>query len=372
MQQESAQPCPSEHAPVGRELAARGHLAGVRFNPCVAERELRTLLRGWRPFALMLAQVLVLSAVFLFVLWQQSARGPNWGTFVTLTGAARANAASGLAAYGRSAFVALILFQLGLLCLGLPAYSATIITMEREKRTLEALCVTPLTANDIVSGKCLPVIALGLILSLVSLPLGALCICLGGVSPVEAGWCYSYLMANAAWLAVLGVAISAVFRRTSAALAVTYAAVGALVGSGLFGEATDAAFSGVWHIGLGFEWAVIWVLLGFVIASVWIALVPFIESAARRDLYRMAKAALPMLGAAALLVAAVVALESRRTPLIPLHLMGPAVPMMWIVHRGPNPTGFPAWLIATVSLLLLSLLLWRLTVAAFHVRPAAR
>ena len=337
-----------------------GQRLGLAFNPCVAERELRVALRGGRPFVLLFLHVLIISAVFSASVWWETHQAGPFGS--PLSWAARPQV-------GRTAFLAVILCQLGLLCVGLPAYSASIITMEREKRTLEFVCVTPLTANDIVSGKCLPVVALGAIMSLISLPVAGLCMLMGGVSPVEAVWAYSYMMVNALWLAAVGVAISAVFRRSSAASAATYVAVATIIGLELLGEADG--FGG-WRMQLEARWVLVWLVLIAVIAAAWTSLAPFIHSVTHGAAASAMRHGLPLLGAAGAVVAMFVVLWAPQRHPLPLHLIAPVAPMLHILSHEPGTNAFAVWFIASLSLLLVSVLLWRLTVIAFQVRPAAR
>jgi len=190
----------------------------LRLNPCVAIHELRLRMRGGRAFWVLFAYATIAAGTFLLAMWlavwmsDQSSAG----------GAPRLN-------FGRIILSVVTYTQLVLLLLVLPAYSAGSITMEREKRTLDMLRATLLTASDVVSGKFLVVLGLGLILLLTSLPIGAWSLLLGGVAPEEVFYLYTYLFALGALATALGMFYSTLLGRSVGAMVATYGTLLALI-----------------------------------------------------------------------------------------------------------------------------------------------
>jgi ABC-type transport system involved in multi-copper enzyme maturation permease subunit len=189
----------------------------ARFNPAVSAHEFRTRMRGYRVFWTLFAYTLIACAAFFITLWFVA-----WQAQLN-TGA------PGLRQHdlGRLVLSAISHTQLTLILLILPAYSAGAVTMEREKRTLEMLRATLLSASDVITGKLIVVLALGLTLLLTSLPVAAWCLLLGGVAPFEILLVYSYLFALCLFVATLGLCFSTLLGRSIAAVVGTY---GVLIG----------------------------------------------------------------------------------------------------------------------------------------------
>jgi ABC-type transport system involved in multi-copper enzyme maturation permease subunit len=187
-----------------------GLYRAFRFNPCVVRHELRLHMRGWRPFIVLLAYAAIASAAVLltFLPALLDDMGSPYGEEL-----------------GRTALTALAFTQLTLILLLLPTYAAAAISMEREKRTLDMLRATLVTPKDVVTGKLLVVFAFGVVLLLTSLPVAAWCLLLGGVSPEEILYTYTYLLAAAALVSALGLAFSARVARPMGAVVSTYGAL---------------------------------------------------------------------------------------------------------------------------------------------------
>ena len=189
------------------------------FNPCVAVHELRMRMRGARPFIVVFFYALIAAAAMIITLavvgWERRAM---YGLMADES------------SMGRTALTVLAYTQLTLILLILPAYAAGAITMEREKRTLEMLRATLLSPWDVVTGKLLVVVAFGGILLLTSLPVAAWCMLLGGVSPEEVFYVFTYLFVVAGWVSALGLLLSSLLRRSIGAIVGTY---GTLIALGL-------------------------------------------------------------------------------------------------------------------------------------------
>lgn len=159
---------------------ARAHLGNYAFNPLLV-RELRSWLRGRRPLVLLTGYLVVcLGGMILAALLCQVR--------------SLFRQAPDPASYGRYMFSGLFETQVVLVVLIVLAYSAGAISLEHEKRTFEMLAVTSLSSLEIVAGKALAVCAFAAMLVLTSLPLAALCLLLGGISPGEVFLSYGALL----------------------------------------------------------------------------------------------------------------------------------------------------------------------------------
>jgi ABC-type transport system involved in multi-copper enzyme maturation permease subunit len=156
---------------------------GYAFNPLLV-RDLRSFLRGRRPIALQIGYLLlpmIAMAIAALVCRQERIMAAQHGGF------SRPN-------YGEMMFVSMFETQVVLLCLVVIGYSAGAIALEHEKRTFEMLAVTTLSTLEIVLGKVAAITALCAMLLATSLPLAALCVLLGGVSPGQILLAYVLLL----------------------------------------------------------------------------------------------------------------------------------------------------------------------------------
>ncbi len=175
------------------------------FENPVLQRELLVNLRMSRAFVLLLLYQVLLGAVVYFA-WPQESR-------LDLT--ANPEAARRL----------VDLFFIGqyiLASLMAPSFAAGAITGEKERRTYEMLLASPLRPGAIVLGKLLASLAHLAILIFTSLPIVMLCIPLGGVSLYEVLAAYLGMILSVVTFGMISVACSSYFRRTAAALVVSY------------------------------------------------------------------------------------------------------------------------------------------------------
>ncbi|MEN3002315.1 MAG: ABC transporter permease subunit [Armatimonadota bacterium] len=173
----------------------RGIFTQVLGNPVVA-RELRVRVRFARAYWLqalyLLFLILIVGIAYAGTLGSQIAMDPYraqqylqqfyWVIFGTLT---------------------------SLIVLIAPGLTASAITLERERRTLDLLLATPLSARELLTGKLVGSFAFLVLLLALTLPASAVCILLGGATFAEV--LESYLM-----LALSGLTLSAVALFTSA------------------------------------------------------------------------------------------------------------------------------------------------------------
>ncbi|HEY1600660.1 MAG TPA: ABC transporter permease subunit [Pirellulales bacterium] len=188
----------------------------VRENP-VLQRELLVNLRMHRAFVLLLAYVVLLSAVVMAA-WPSAknidmSSNPDDGkTLVNL----------------------IFLEQYFLASLMAPSFAAGAITGEKERKSYEMLLASPLRPGAIVLGKLLASLSHLAILIFCSLPIVMLCLPLGGVSLYEVLAVYLAVILSTVTFGMISLAASSYFRRTASSLVVSYLMVLPLALAGLF------------------------------------------------------------------------------------------------------------------------------------------
>lgn len=112
-----------------------------------------------------------------------------------------------------------------------PGFTATAITDERERGSWDMLFTSLLRPTEIMFGKLFSSLAMILLLLLISMPVTAACALSGGISLPTLTKAYLVIAAAAFTYGLLGLAISAVSRRTYAALIVTYLGIVFMAGA---------------------------------------------------------------------------------------------------------------------------------------------
>lgn len=103
-----------------------------------------------------------------------------------------------------------------------PSFAAGTITGEKERKTYEMLLASPLRPTAIVFGKMVASLTHLAVLVFASLPIIMLCLPLGGVSLYEVLAAYLGLIVSVITFGAISVACSSFFKRTAAALVVSY------------------------------------------------------------------------------------------------------------------------------------------------------
>lgn len=183
-------------------------LAETLYDNPVVIKAFRTRMRGWKAFVMMGGYVAVMAIVLLITYYSVSEFNYRYGY--------RQSMGVDLS-IGKSLFTALTWAQAFLLTLIIPALSASAITHELEKKTIEMLALTPLSAGKIVVGKQVSDFIYTLILLACSAPLAGICLMLGGVSPMEIWVTYLLLVAWVYVLSCTGVLWSSLCKKTAAA-----------------------------------------------------------------------------------------------------------------------------------------------------------
>jgi ABC-type transport system involved in multi-copper enzyme maturation permease subunit len=178
-----------------------GVLTQVLGNPVIG-RELRVRVRVGRAYML---QAFYLAFLILIVaLAYQSAIGDN----PDLRNPVRVQEA--LVGFYRIVMSMLV----ALIALIAPALTANAITLERERKTMDLLLATPLTARQLLVGKLLGSFAFIVLLLALTLPVSAVSVLLGGVSFAEL--LKAYLLIACGGLVLCAIALfSSVYARNS-------------------------------------------------------------------------------------------------------------------------------------------------------------
>ncbi len=205
-------------APTRRRLRP-WRLVGLSGITAVGVKELRGRMRGRRAFAFLTFYLTVLTG-FAWMIASLQER-----SFQSNAGLGSASQASQI---GQSIFIALLLLETLLVTILAPAYTASAISLEREKQTLDLLAVTPISSLAIVLGKLLSALTFVFLLIVASIPLTAIVFVYGGVAPDDVIRGYAVLSVTAVGLGAIGLFCSALVRRTQAATIITYFIVLAL------------------------------------------------------------------------------------------------------------------------------------------------
>ena len=175
----------------------------LRENP-VLQRELLVNLRMPRAFLLMLIYQGLLG-MLVYLAWPQESR-------LNLQESPEAT---------RQLIDLFFLGQFILAAMMAPSFASGAITGEKERKTYEMLLASPLVPEAIVSGKIIASLThLGLLV-FTSLPIGVLCLPLGGVSLYEVLAAYIGMLLCVLSFGVISLACSSFFARTSASLVVS-------------------------------------------------------------------------------------------------------------------------------------------------------
>lgn len=185
------------------------------INP-ILEKDLKTKMRGWRTPVLLSIYLLFLGGVlFLFFL-------ANNQIFVYYTDTAF-NPRVAVSAYN-----VIAMFQFVLLMLIVPAITATAISGERERQTLDLMLCSDISTWSIIIGKLIVSIAHIMLLVVASLPVMGTVFLFGGITFGEIILMFLFYVITALMVASLGIFLSTLFRKNVTAIIATYICLGIL------------------------------------------------------------------------------------------------------------------------------------------------
>jgi len=201
----------------------------IRVRNPVLDRELRQRSRSVRSTVMLFVFLLFLSGV-LWASHRTVTSNPGFDPIELLTVQA-----------GRTVFEWVLLVELTILLFIIPAISSGAISGERDRQTLMPLQVTLVRPRGIFFGKVLASSGFVLLLVMASVPVLTVPYLLGGITLDDVIWSLLCLLAIGLMLAVVGVACSAVFRRTQTATLAAYGMMLMLTaGSGMAAAFSDA------------------------------------------------------------------------------------------------------------------------------------
>ena len=167
-------------------------------------KEMRGRTRGWRSPVLLSVYLGVLGAFVLLFLW------------LNLVRLSIIQPQVGLSLY--SLFIFSLIMLISFIA---PAVAASAISGERERRTYDLLLVTRASSLGIVLGKWLASVVYLMFLAVAALPVFAVVFLYGGVPPAILGLAFMVCLAAGLGYGAMGLALSALTRRSQAAIIIS-------------------------------------------------------------------------------------------------------------------------------------------------------
>lgn len=184
------------------------------INP-VLRREIKTSMRSWKTsFAITIYLLILLLAVGMFIYSTQ--------LNINLMGFS--------VRYSIEFYAFIAGLQLAFIIFISPALTASSISGECERQTLELMLITKMSTLSIVIGKLLSSIGIILIMILTSLPIFALVLNYGGISLVNLLTIFVFFIVVACTMGSVGIFFSTVFKKTSVATVMSYIFIGIICG----------------------------------------------------------------------------------------------------------------------------------------------
>ncbi len=197
-------------------------------NP-VLIKELRGHLRGPRAYLFLTGTLVLLGGV-------------SYGFYRLALFSAQASFGSVLpgAVIGQSTFIGLMFLALVVICVLAPSLTAGAISGEYERKTMDLLLATPLSPFSILFGKLAAALSYIVLVLVASIPLVSLAFVFGGVTLSDLLGALVVLFLFAVAFCMIALFLSALFRRSAAALIVSYVLLGLFVFGTVFVYAVTA------------------------------------------------------------------------------------------------------------------------------------
>jgi ABC-type transport system involved in multi-copper enzyme maturation permease subunit len=181
-------------------------------NPIMV-KEFRSRMRGWRAFAVLTAYLIFL-ALFSYGVYRLILITPPYTSGVPLS-----------PFVGQALYAAIANLSLFFVVFLTPALTATAISSEQERLTLEMLQATPLAAHTIIFGKLISTAGYIFLLLFAAVPIVSLVFTFGGVAPFDLFLAALIVWATAVTFGMIGLFCSAWRKRTIQAIVLSYLAV---------------------------------------------------------------------------------------------------------------------------------------------------
>lgn len=170
----------------------------------------------------------------------------------------------------RMLFMILSALQLVLIGFVTPGLTAGLISGERERQTLSILLTTNLSPMSIILSKLVAALSFMGLLVLASLPLYAIVVLFGGVSPLQLLQIFIFYAVTMFFLGSLGVLYSTLLKRTGVATVLAYSTVAVIVIGTLIIGMFSMQFYTLQHAGMPSSPPPLWV-------SIWFLLNPMLD-----------------------------------------------------------------------------------------------
>ncbi|PKM49486.1 MAG: hypothetical protein CVV02_15765 [Firmicutes bacterium HGW-Firmicutes-7] len=184
------------------------------INP-ILERELKTRMRTWKtPIMLMIYLLIISIVVALFFVINEQRYMYGGGTF---------DPRMAIRIYNL-----IVVGQFIILMLVLPAFTATAISGERERQTLDLMLCTDLSPWKIIFGKISAALAFVFLLIIAATPFMSIVFLFGGITIWEVVKVVLFYMVTAVLVSCIGLYCSARFKRVVTSIIVSYLIMGIL------------------------------------------------------------------------------------------------------------------------------------------------
>jgi len=183
----------------------------VKINP-VYQKELKTSVRSMKTAIILLGYNGILALFGLFAFYVTFEYESRYGGIVNYSDILQI-------------YAIITATEFGLVLFTVPALTATSISGEREKQTLEILLTTKLSPLQIILGKLASSISMMVLLAFSSLPILALVFSIGGITFKDLLEFMLLIVVTAIFVGSIGVFFSTLFKKTTAATVSTYGAI---------------------------------------------------------------------------------------------------------------------------------------------------
>lgn len=184
------------------------------INP-ILERELKTRMRTWKTAMLLFGYLAILGLVVAFAFFAES-NSYRYGAYgfdpTIVTGI----------------YSAISMFQLGLLLFILPIFTATSISGERERQTLDLLLCTDISPWKIIFGKMSAALSFVFLLVFAALPFTGVILLFGGVTILDLIKIMLFYMATAVMVSSIGMFCTTHFKKNISSIVMSYVILGAI------------------------------------------------------------------------------------------------------------------------------------------------
>jgi len=180
----------------------------MKINP-VYQKELKTSVRSMKTAIILLGYNGILALFGLFAFYVTFEYESRYGGIVNYSDILQI-------------YAILTATEFGLVLFTVPALTATSISGEREKQTLEILLTTRLSPLQIILGKLASSISMMVLLAFSSLPILALVFSIGGITLQDLLEFMVLVVVTAIFVGSIGIFFSTLFKKTTAATVSTY------------------------------------------------------------------------------------------------------------------------------------------------------